>query len=359
MEWTKRMESDKQLLQDLHDTYKQWLPGCKDNQTMKKETNIYNGDGKREVTRTKGVRHGFYREYEGGGEGLILGRFSNGRRVGLHWRRYAGSIWIVSNVDEAGEAEGETVIIYPDHLTVLAAWCKNGKMLEGRQAKLIGVSRQLGLPWPEVQVLMGMETFSYQPSTSSIISPTPLLRDPYEQRLVFVAPSQVPMAGEGLYARAEISEGQVLAFYNGVRIRYTRERQGDASNYRVELQPGQLDLDVPDDFVPLTSYCASLGHKACHSFTPNARFVPCDHPRFGHINSIRAMRDLRPGEEIFVHYGYKPPLAPEWFQEQWFNHVRNEGWTEFKIRSCCANSEKRWGGKLQYLPPPGVQDVEE
>ena len=33
---------------------------------------------------------------------------------------------------------------------------------------------------------------------------------------------QVPMAGEGLYAKTEISEGQLLAFYNGVRVRYTR-----------------------------------------------------------------------------------------------------------------------------------------
>ena len=89
-------------------------------------------------------------------------RFSNGRRVGLHWRKYAGSIWIVSsfhfsdfdnvflddecddndddgddgdlpqvsNVDEAGKAEGEAVIIYPDHLTVLAVWCENGKMVQ-------------------------------------------------------------------------------------------------------------------------------------------------------------------------------------------------------------------------------------
>ena len=31
----------------------------------------------------------------------------------------------------------------------------------------------------------------------------------------------------------------------------------------------------------------------------------CHLSRFGHINSLRAMRDLRPGEEIFVHYGYK------------------------------------------------------
>lgn len=33
-------------------------------------------------------------------------------------------------------------------------------------------------------------------------------------------------------------------------------------------------IDVPQPFDQLENYCASLGHKANHSFTPNCRYEP-------------------------------------------------------------------------------------
>lgn len=33
-------------------------------------------------------------------------------------------------------------------------------------------------------------------------------------------------------------------------------------------------IDVPQPFDQLQNYCASLGHKANHSFTPNCRYEP-------------------------------------------------------------------------------------
>ena len=71
------------------------------------------------------------------------------------------------------------------------------------------------------------------------------------------------------------------------------------------------------------------------------------------------------GEEITVNYGYKvdstlsknyltakiqllakiPPqlsFAPPWYQEQWFEHVREvEGWDETKIKIYCSNVSRR------------------
>ena len=101
-----------------------------------------------------------------------LHRFSHGRRVGIHWRKYSGGLWIVSlkwqhypksyhhkdygflsdyddyeedimenevlkpiscvkvsNVNQAGKAEGEGIIVYPDKVTLLAAWFEDGKMV--------------------------------------------------------------------------------------------------------------------------------------------------------------------------------------------------------------------------------------
>ena len=74
---------------------------------------------------------------------------------------------------------------------------------------------------------------------------------------------------------------------------------------------------------------------------------------------------LFPGDEITVNYGYKVtlcflvkrnargletlkiplfqlPFAPPWFQEQWFEHVRNEEqWDENKIMGYCSNVSRR------------------
>ncbi len=65
---------------------------------------------------------------------------------------------------------------------------------------------------------------------------------------------------------------------------------------------GQLDLDVPQDMSSVTSYCATLGHKANHAFVPNARFVQLEHPRFGLIVAVRAVRDIKEGEEVSYMY---------------------------------------------------------
>ena len=146
----------------------------------------------------------------------MLGRFSNNKRVGVHWRKMEGNLWLVGEVDEAtGQMDGEVVVLYPDLTTVLAAQFCAGKMVVGRQGSIGGVSKHLGVPWPQVIDLGRDREFSYQPSTSNCISPQPLLRysltsqyfkinketifsevispfrDPYEQDQVYVALSRV------------------------------------------------------------------------------------------------------------------------------------------------------------------------
>ena len=40
-------------------------------------------------------------------------------------------------------------------------------------------------------------------------------------------------------------------------------------------------IDVPCQYVEEAAYCATIGHKANHSFQPNAKYVQVYHPRFG------------------------------------------------------------------------------
>ena len=39
-------------------------------------------------------------------------------------------------------------------------------------------------------------------------------------------------------------------------------------------------LDIPEKFVSVKNYKASLAHKANHSFAPNVRFGRMEHPRW-------------------------------------------------------------------------------
>lgn len=44
--------------------------------------------------------------------------------------------------------------------------------------------------------------------------------------------------------------------------------------------------------------------------------------------SIIALRDLHPGEEILVCYNYKLEKAPQWYQNNWIQHLmKDRGWS--------------------------------
>jgi hypothetical protein len=69
-----------------------------------------------------------------------------------------------------------------------------------------GLSRVYGIPVPEVRASRGKQVYRYEPSSSTLITRSPMLRDPYEHRYVYVKESTLPMAGEGLYAKTKIKK---------------------------------------------------------------------------------------------------------------------------------------------------------
>ena len=58
---------------------------------------------------------------------------------------------------------------------------------------------------------------------------------------------------------------------------FLREITG-RSDYRISCA-SDLDLDIPAPLSSVSRYCATLGHKTCHSFTPNSVFQQLWHPR--------------------------------------------------------------------------------
>ena len=80
-------------------------------------------------------------------------------------------------------------------------------------------------------------------------------------------------------------------------------------------------------------YCATLGHKANHSFNNNCVYSPYDHPRFGLIKCLQAVRDIRAGEELTVFYDYEHGddetdenmCAPDWYRAEYQREAKKGG----------------------------------
>ena len=323
--------------------------------------NFRTNDGRkcvREVFYRGGKRHGFYREmFEDGGMRMV-GRYSEGQKVGTHWCWCIGDGYLIGEVDDDDKVHGDhTVYLYPDITTCILASFIHGNMKEGKLGRLCAIYEEFRILIPEVDIVEPSVSYSYSPSTSIIITSCPLLRDPYEQRYVFVKESQTPGAGEGLWAKAKILKDQVFAFYNGQKVRQLHADMKTLvmSDYAIKLSD-TMDLDIKYEDSLLTNYCATLVHKTCHSFTPNSKFTQSWHPRFGLIMALTAKQDIEAGQEVFVNYNYKLPFSPVWYQQQFFTHLRqNLQWTETKIQEW-TSSKARMAGVPINIPPIQTTD---
>ena len=81
-------------------------------------------------------------------------------------------------------------------------------------------------------------------------------------------------------------------------------------------------MDIPKDFISLSNYHASLGHKINHSFKPNCKWDVIHHPVFGRIPKIITLCEVEPETELTCHYmidmneAEKSPRL-KWYVEAW------------------------------------------
>ena len=75
-------------------------------------------------------------------------------------------------------------------------------------------------------------------------------------------------------------------------------------------------LDIPEQYRHLHQYCASLAHKANHSFNPNAKFCSFFHPRFGLIPALVSIKPISLNSpEVLVNYEYSFDSSPPWYSQ--------------------------------------------
>ncbi|CAM5140391.1 unnamed protein product [Natator depressus] len=279
----------------------------------------YEDGGVLHGTHVDGELNGPAQEYDIDGRLIFKGQYKDDNRHGVCWIYYPDGGSLVGEVNEEGEMTGEKIAyVYPDEKTAYYGRFIDGEMIEAKLATLTSVEEGK----PHFELIPGSPVYSFDKSTSSCISTNALLPDPYESERVYVDASLISSAGEGLFSKIAAGSRTVMSFYNGVRITHQEVDSRDwALNGNTIALDDETVIDVPEPYNHATKYCASLGHKANHSFTPNCIYDPFVHPRFGPIKCIRTIRAVEKDEELTVAYGYdhnpigqNGPEAPEWYQ---------------------------------------------
>jgi len=301
-----------------------------------------------------GVREGAYRTFRRDDQLLSYGFYRKGRKSGLQLRVGTGNnSYYLGQMDEQDRLTGNVVFLYPTLTKAIIGDYKNGQLVQGSYATLTNafMSDQVGFP----ELVFDEERrdqLRYDPSTFMRISRSPTQRDEYESETVYVKPSRIPFAGEGLYALRHLDPGDLVCLFNGNKITKSNNRKcirfGDEewSDFRLTLDKS-TDLDIPEESQNTEHYSATLGHKACHSFWgKNAMFYEFEHPRFGAIMSIIATKHIHKDEEILVSYNYNLGTAPPWYQEQWVEHLVKKGLDGCRILKLREKEEGKSGIQL-------------
>ena len=75
-------------------------------------------------------------------------RFKHGSPSGLSWFSLEGGGWLVGDLDQDGSYTGEAAYLYPDLSTAIVGKFDAGKLIVGREARLVGLDCDLGLLRP-------------------------------------------------------------------------------------------------------------------------------------------------------------------------------------------------------------------
>ena len=240
-----------------------------------------------------GVPHGYFREfgprYQYKHILRAAGRHYRGVLRGWHWRGgYDFSGYVTGKMDHEGKLSGDDIAyIYPDFTMAIRGKFDDGVLVEGYQCELLGCYEDCGMMVPVFSDPTSDQPYHFENPTIRNIADHPLVRDPWEETKVRVDTSRLPQGGEGLFAKKDIQKHEVVALYNGIKFKsstYAADHM-PRSDYRIRLN-GDYDMDIPAGHHLTSQYCATLAHKANHSFTPNVEWTLYEHPRFGLIRSV-------------------------------------------------------------------------
>ena len=99
--------------------------------------------------------------------------------------------------------------------TALVGDFENGTMIAAKESKVIaerchqGMKEiRIGKPKPDAPI------FKYSRPTRIRIADQPALMDPYTRKNIFISEGE---EGDGVFAKRDISQGEVIMYYSGIR----------------------------------------------------------------------------------------------------------------------------------------------
>ena len=226
-------------------------------------------------------------------------------------RGLIGGVLIFGRVSsDAKISDKKAAVLMPDLRGAFEAIVVEDEFVRGQQVEVVDIRYQDNLPLPTLSPPLSQTVYRRDVSTALVISRTPLVADPWERERVEARASEVEGAGQGLFARRRLERGELVALYNGTRsvpslyedwsdyrsVVSSQSSLSDPVLIRVHLSSA-CDIDIPEADQSTLNYCATLAHKANHSFSPNCVWSRIDHPRFGLICSLTARERIEAGEE--------------------------------------------------------------
>uniref|UniRef100_A0A8C4N884 Histone-lysine N-methyltransferase SETD7 n=1 Tax=Eptatretus burgeri TaxID=7764 RepID=A0A8C4N884_EPTBU len=180
-------------------------------------------------TYSDGQLHGYAEEHDPDGRLTFSGHYQNNVRCSL--------CWIFFPVGSLGEINTLNLILF---IYALYGEFVDAEMVSAHPASFHGVEDGKS----HFKILKDGPELSFDRSTSTCISSKPLVPDPYEKKRVYVGPSLMPGAGEGLFALSAMEGGTVMAFYNGICLTH---EEVDGPNWSLNENTISLDEETVID----------------------------------------------------------------------------------------------------------------
>ena len=241
-----------------------------------------------------------------------------------------------SGYDNSNNIEYVLAYIYQDMKTAIVGEFSQGVLLGGYHRKIVGHMCKEGIMVLRFSKLghnhKNKPPYRFESLTSSFITSSPKLMDPYEKSNIYINQSTIPgmQFSDGIFAKRKIPKDRLVAVYSGLlldNVKYqnifknvTFDTYADVHKNVIEFNDS-FTMDVPPNYSDIIDYRSSLAHKVNFKWKEsdiNGEFAYMNHPRFGSVLCILSTRDIGVGEEIYVDYGYgedEEDWHPKWYKD--------------------------------------------
>lgn len=270
----------------------------------------------------------------------------------LAWQwvsRYKLDGIVYGEPDAEGRLTGPNItFIYPDFETGLRGTFEDGRLVAGLAVRITGRRCRGGLmeirTRPSRSATAGDPLRPWRRETfpGEHVRANARRMDPFERRAVYAAPSLIPGANEGVFAKRDFLPGQLVSYFVGLLTieanflfdNLTASEYDEARAYYFNLgshSPNvwglskDIVLDIPVDLRTVEAFRTTLAHKTNHKFEGNTEFDVIFHPVYGPAACILAKLHIRRGEELYVSYNYRIAWAPAWYQDAYRQYQQARG----------------------------------